>query len=61
MRIGAFYLPSLGRVEDIKKGMAGKQTGLYQMMLRELTEQLQYMEEWLLRCRFHRAPFPHRG
>lgn len=45
MEIGAFYLPSVGHMEDIKKGMAGKQTRLYQMMLRELTEQLQYMDE----------------
>jgi alkanesulfonate monooxygenase SsuD/methylene tetrahydromethanopterin reductase-like flavin-dependent oxidoreductase (luciferase family) len=44
MQIGAFYLPSLGRMQDIQKGMAGKQTHLYQMMLRELTEQLQYMD-----------------
>jgi len=45
MKVGAFYLPSLGRKEDIEKGMAGKQTRLYQMMLRELTEQIQYMDE----------------
>ena len=44
MEVGAFYLPSVGHMEDIKKGMAGKQTHLYQMMLRELTEQLQYMD-----------------
>ncbi|MGR8920701.1 MAG: LLM class flavin-dependent oxidoreductase [Gammaproteobacteria bacterium] len=45
MQIGAFYLPSVGHMEDIKKGMAGKRTDLYQMMLRELTEQIQYMDE----------------
>ena len=44
MEIGAFYLPSVGRMADIKQGMAGKRTDLYQMMLRELTEQLQYMD-----------------
>jgi alkanesulfonate monooxygenase SsuD/methylene tetrahydromethanopterin reductase-like flavin-dependent oxidoreductase (luciferase family) len=44
MEIGAFYLPSVGRMSDIKQGMAGKRTDLYQMMLRELTEQLQYMD-----------------
>ena len=45
MEVGAFYLPSLGRKEDIIKGMAGKQTNLYQMMLRELSEQICYMDE----------------
>ena len=45
MEIGAFYLPSVGRMADIKQGMAGKRTDLYQMMLRELTEQLQYMDQ----------------
>jgi alkanesulfonate monooxygenase SsuD/methylene tetrahydromethanopterin reductase-like flavin-dependent oxidoreductase (luciferase family) len=44
MEVGAFYLPSVGRKEDISAGMAGKRTDLYQMMLRELTEQLQYMD-----------------
>ena len=46
MQIGAFYLPSVGRMADIKQGLAGKRTDLYQMMLRELTEQLQYMDEY---------------
>jgi alkanesulfonate monooxygenase SsuD/methylene tetrahydromethanopterin reductase-like flavin-dependent oxidoreductase (luciferase family) len=44
MEVGAFYLPSVGHKEDIQKGMAGKRTDLYQMMLRELTEQIQYMD-----------------
>ncbi len=44
MEVGAFYLPSVGKIEDIKQGMAGKRTELYQQMLRELTEQLQYMD-----------------
>ncbi len=45
MEVGAFYLPSLGRKKDMEQGMAGKRTDLYQMMLRELTEQIQYMDE----------------
>ena len=45
MQVGAFYLPSLGRKSDIEQGMAGKRTDLYQMMLRELSEQIQYMDE----------------
>jgi alkanesulfonate monooxygenase SsuD/methylene tetrahydromethanopterin reductase-like flavin-dependent oxidoreductase (luciferase family) len=45
MEVGAFYLPSVGRKEDIVKGMAGKRTDLYQMMLRELSEQIGYMDE----------------
>ncbi|MGE0487394.1 MAG: LLM class flavin-dependent oxidoreductase [Gammaproteobacteria bacterium] len=44
MQVGAFYLPSVGHMDDIKQGMAGKRTDLYQMMLREITEQLQYMD-----------------
>ena len=44
MEVGAFYLPSVGHKEDIMQGMAGKRTDLYQMMLRELTEQIQYMD-----------------
>ena len=45
MEIGAFYLPSVGRKADILAGMAGKRTDLYQDMLRELTEQLQYIDD----------------
>ncbi len=45
MEVGAFYLPSVGHKEDIQQGMAGKRTDLYQMMLRELTEQIRYMDE----------------
>ena len=44
MEVGAFYLPSVGHKEDILQGMAGKRTDLYQMMLREITEQVQYMD-----------------
>ena len=46
MEVGLFYLPSLGRKEDIEAGMAGKRTDLYQMMLGEITEQLQYADEF---------------
>jgi len=45
MEVGAFYLPSVGTKEEILKGMAGKRTDLYQAMLRNLTEQLQYMDD----------------
>jgi len=45
MQVGAFYLPSVGTKEEILKGMAGKRTDLYQQMLRNLTEQMQYMDE----------------
>ena len=45
MQVGAFYLPSVGHKEEILKGMAGKRTDLYQRMLKELTEQMQYMDE----------------
>lgn len=45
MQVGAFYLPSVGRKADIEQGMAGKRTDLYQMMLRELSEQIRYMDE----------------
>ena len=45
MQVGAFYLPSVGTKDEILKGMAGKRTDLYQQMLRNLTEQMQYMDE----------------
>jgi len=45
MEVGSFYLPAVGRKEDILQGMAGKRTDLYQQMLDELTEQFQYMDE----------------
>lgn len=44
MEVGAFYLPAIGSFKDIEKGMAGKRTDLYQAMLKELTEQIQYMD-----------------
>ncbi|MEM7469535.1 MAG: LLM class flavin-dependent oxidoreductase [Pseudomonadota bacterium] len=46
MEVGAFYLPSVGRKEDIEAGMAGKRTDLYQQMLDEISEQLQYMDDF---------------
>ncbi len=46
MEVGVFYLPSLGRKEDIEAGMAGKRTDLYQQMLAEVTEQLQFMDDF---------------
>ena len=45
MEVGLFYLPSVGRKKDIEAGMAGKRTDLYQEMLFEITEQLQYADE----------------
>ena len=45
MEIGAFYLPSVGRKEDILQGMAGKRTDLYKQMLREVGEQIGYMDD----------------
>lgn len=45
MEVGAFYLPSVGRKEDIEKGMAGKRTDLYKQMLNELSEQCAHMDE----------------
>lgn len=45
MEVGAFYLPSVGRKEDILQGMAGKRTDLYKGMLKELSEQFALMDE----------------
>jgi alkanesulfonate monooxygenase SsuD/methylene tetrahydromethanopterin reductase-like flavin-dependent oxidoreductase (luciferase family) len=45
MKVGAFYLPSIGSFEEIKGGMAGRRTDLYQKMLKELSEQIGYMDE----------------
>ena len=45
MEVGAFYLPSVGRKEDILKGMAGKRTDLYKGMLNELSEHFSLMDE----------------
>jgi alkanesulfonate monooxygenase SsuD/methylene tetrahydromethanopterin reductase-like flavin-dependent oxidoreductase (luciferase family) len=45
MKVGAFYLPSIGSFADIQQGMAGRRTDLYQSMLGELSEQIRYMDE----------------
>jgi len=45
MKVGAFYLPSIGSFDEIKKGMAGRRTDLYQSMLKELSEQICFMDE----------------
>lgn len=45
MEVGAFYLPSVGRKEDILQGMAGKRTDLYKGMLKELGEQFALMDD----------------
>ncbi|RLA53272.1 MAG: flavin-dependent oxidoreductase [Gammaproteobacteria bacterium] len=45
MEVGSFYLPVIGSREEIEKGMAGKRTDLYQQMLKEVSEQVQYMDE----------------
>jgi alkanesulfonate monooxygenase SsuD/methylene tetrahydromethanopterin reductase-like flavin-dependent oxidoreductase (luciferase family) len=45
MKVGAFYLPSIGSFQEIKKGMAGRRTDLYQQMLDELSEQIKFMDE----------------
>ncbi len=45
MEVGAFYLPVIGSQKEIEKGMAGKRTDLYQKMLAEISEQVQYLDE----------------
>ena len=45
MKVGAFYLPSIGSFADIQQGMAGRRTDLYQQMLGELSEQICYMDQ----------------
>lgn len=45
MKVGAFYLPSIGSFAEIQQGMAGRRTDLYQQMLGELSEQIRYMDE----------------
>lgn len=44
MEVGAFYLPSVGKKDEIMQGMAGKRTDLYQNMLKEIGEQVGYMD-----------------
>ncbi len=45
MEVGIFYLPSTGSKKELEKGMAGQRTDLYQQMLADMTEQLQYCDE----------------
>ncbi len=45
MEVGVFYLPSTGSKQELLEGMAGQRTDLYQRMLRDMTEQLQYCDE----------------
>lgn len=45
MEVGTFYLPAIGSKAEIMEGMAGKRTDLYQVMLRDITEQCQYLDE----------------
>jgi len=45
MEVGAFYLPSVGTKDEILQGMAGKRTDLYQGMLKEIGEQVGYMDQ----------------
>ena len=46
MEVGAFYLPSVGTKAEILQGMAGKRTDLYQRMLKEISEQVGYMDQY---------------
>lgn len=45
MEFGVFYLPSIGTKSELQEGMAGRRTDLYQRMLRNLSEQAQYLDE----------------
>ena len=45
MEVGLFYLPSTGSKQELMEGMAGKRTDLYQKMLRNMTQQIQYCDE----------------
>jgi alkanesulfonate monooxygenase SsuD/methylene tetrahydromethanopterin reductase-like flavin-dependent oxidoreductase (luciferase family) len=45
MEVGTFYLPAVGSKAEIMEGMAGKRTDLYQTMLRDISEQCQYLDE----------------
>lgn len=44
MKIGNFYLPSIGTKAELQQGMAGRRTDLYQRMLKNLLEQAQYQD-----------------
>ncbi len=45
MRVGLFYLPSIGTKAEIEQGMAGTRDDLYQRMLLELREQAQLADQ----------------
>lgn len=44
MKIGNFYLPAIGSKAELQQGMAGRRTDLYQRMLKNLLEQVQYQD-----------------
>lgn len=44
MEFGVFYLPAIGSKSELQAGMAGRRTDLYQRMLRNLSEQAQYLD-----------------
>ncbi|HYZ92135.1 MAG TPA: LLM class flavin-dependent oxidoreductase [Actinomycetota bacterium] len=39
MKVGVFYLPSVGSTEEVQRGMAGNSVEAYARMLRDLSEQ----------------------
>ena len=45
MKVGLFYLPSVGTREEMLKGMAGNRPELYQRMLHDLLQQAQLADE----------------
>ena len=45
MRVGLFYLPSIGTKAELEQGMAGTRDDLYQRMLLELREQAQLADQ----------------
>jgi len=44
MEIGLYYPPLVGSAKEIKQGMAGQRTDLYQRMLKNLLEMAQYAD-----------------
>lgn len=45
MKVGVFYLPSVGTMEEIQRGMAGNDVGLYQRMLSDLAAQAKLCDD----------------
>lgn len=45
MKVGLFYLPSVGTRTEIERGMAGNDAELYQRMLRDLGEQVRLADD----------------